>query len=321
MVFYHAGARYLMNEIPIYLEEEKKLSGWGPAWFDVCRYARLHPCRGEPRVRIAVMRALGDEWNRAAAPSSGWESGLWLPRTEIGRGVGPTDREISCLEQYVKEGGTLFVAGGQLRGEDDGFAVGRFCGVSIEGAAELDGLPYVRLRAGEGRAEIVRSLPNGDPDVIRAQVGKGVAYVSSGEWLTYWGREAPETLLRAELENAGWLDLDPVSGWIEYAVGRKGRTWVFALFNHGRGFFPSGNGRDHGPWEGTIGIDLDDLGLLGENVTVLRAKYTPDVAKPFALVPVPHAVKDGRLEVQVRVEDTAELIVGPAAEAETDFFR
>ena len=78
-VYYHAGAASMMNELPVYNLEEKRWTGYAPVWLDFVRYAKTHPQRGISQSRIAVMRAMGDDWNRVASPSSGWESVRLIP--------------------------------------------------------------------------------------------------------------------------------------------------------------------------------------------------------------------------------------------------
>ena len=78
-VYYHAGAGSMMNELPVYNLKENAWTGYAPVWLDFVRYAKTHPQRGISRSRIAVMRAMGDDWNRVASPSSGWESVRLIP--------------------------------------------------------------------------------------------------------------------------------------------------------------------------------------------------------------------------------------------------
>lgn len=78
-VYYHAGANSMMNELPVYNLKENAWTGYAPVWLDFVRYAKTHPQRGSSQSRIAVMRALGDDWNRVASPSSGWESVRLIP--------------------------------------------------------------------------------------------------------------------------------------------------------------------------------------------------------------------------------------------------
>ena len=254
-VMFHTGARYIMNEIDIFDQKAGRLTGWGPMWFDFLRYAKLHPPRGEGQARIAVMRGLGDEWNRLAV-LSGYDVVLYF-----GRGDGTTPEEIAALESYVAQGGRLVIAAGQLRGLDDRIPVDRFCGVPLAGDARLpDGTIYSKLGPAES-ATLLSQLESGHPAALSVPFGEGRGWLFSGEWVTYWNDAVAARTCGDALAGAEWLTFGPVCEWLEYHVRRKAGCWVLPIFNHGRGFYPSGNGPDHGVWTGRVVVDLAKLEL------------------------------------------------------------
>ncbi len=424
MLLFHTGARYLMNEIPVFDEKAGQLTGWGPMWFDFLRYAKLHPRRGEGQARIAVMRGFGDEWNLVGGPSAGGDSRRCLPMGEmlrslqdpapvpskwakvaqlpdrppdaaggklwqwlgnvpddavylhdfallnlvfanfgtehqtamnrlctgtpygpvdfipwdtppailsgydavlyLGRGDGTALAEIANLEDYVRHGGRLVIAAGQLRDLADRVAVDQFCGVRLEGDAHTaTGALYTKLQAVEPSTVLGR-LPNGDPEAVTVRFGQGTCWLFSGEWLRYWPGDLPAEACRGALGGAEWLTFAPASEWLEYQVRRKPGCWMLPVLNHGRGFYPSGDGPDHGPWTGRITVDLRKLGLAGQPVEAWLVTYVADrQPDPFGLEPIPLTVSpDGQhATADLTVDELAELVLGPSGQARAAFFR
>lgn len=412
LVYYHAGAQYLMDELPVWsgaglpLANATGLNTYGQTWLEFLRYVRTHPSRGEQQVRIAVMRALGDEWNRVAGASSSWESAEWMPTAELnaalrqkpvspkwakaeqatnehrtvrstdtyladynllnllfadfgspwrtnpdrqftGTPYGPVDfipwntpvqklqgydvviflgngvvepETVGNLEQFVESGGTLFVAAGQLRGADNQLAAAQFLGVKLGSTkvAPDNGLPYTVLQAGPA-GEVVQRFSNGDPMVVKVTAGSGVGYLFSGEWLTYYDNAVAPQLLKPALERVKWLEFTNTDR-LEYMVRKKAGTWIFPIFNHGRGFSPSGNGIDHGPWQGNISINLRNLGLDPQDLAVYQAVYTPDSAVPFQLEPVAYQISGDQIALSLTINDLAEVVIGPRQSVTNDFF-
>ena len=425
MVMYHAGPRYIMNEIDIFNSRTGKLTGWGPMWFDFLRYAKLHPPRGEAQARIAVMRGFGDEWDRVSGQSAGWDSGRWLPIDEVrrslqskngantkcskiamlpnrpeklsdskirnwlkefddaiymhdfsllnllfanfgtehqtdmnrlctgtpfgpvdfipwdtlpgilnqydvvlyfGRGEGTAPLEIKTLENYVLKGGTLVIAAGQLRDVDDSILVKQFCGTNLCGNRRNDaGLVYTKLEPVAKTAKIVERLGCGDAKLISAAFGKGQCLLFSGEWLTYWDDDSAIEACRGALSGSQWLFFEPASEWLEYQVRcKKENCWIFPIFNHGRGFYPSGNGPDHGVWKGKLVFDLNELGLAGQAIEAWCVQYDCDgKPDPFCLKSIEIVVSpDGRnATIELVLDEFEEIIIGPKGEAKAEFFR
>jgi hypothetical protein len=411
LVYFHAGSQYLMDEIPCWNHASHSLTAWGAAWLDALRYMRTHPRLGAQQVRIAVMRALGDDWNRMAGPSSGWEAGSWLPtntirrqirrddtpwlwsqaklvagqppalnmirtkhtyladydlldlvfarfgnagRTEanrlctgtpygpidfipwdtplvhlktydvivcLGRGVG-TDRETTeRLKAYVREGGTLVLAAGQLRDDDDRFACDEFLGVSLGTTESIDGVPSTSLSPPPGAEILATSGGQRKPSLLRLFAERGQVLLSSGEWLSAGDPGPMRKALSKLFESARWVTFAPESTWIEYMVQRKGDTYVLPFFHHGRGLYPSKNGEDNGVWKGTVHVDLHKLGLAGREVDVFRSVYRPNAAPPYELQPLPFTIQGSGLSVSLNITDLTELVIGPRDEAKAAFFR
>jgi hypothetical protein len=377
LVYFHSGAGYILNEIPVWAKGG--VTKLGEAWLDFCRYARTHPKRGEQQVRIAIMRALGDEWNRVAGPSASWEAGRWLPldlaqegrkveetylwdyvllnlvfanyglpwrtfpdRLCTGTPYGPVDfipwdtpleklrgyevviflgsgaidlSTYKNLEAYVRGGGKLVMAVGQLRGADGEFVTKDVMGIKLGEKREIDGKRYTYLQlSSSATQQVVYRLRNSDPMVVRCRYGSGELFLFSGEWLTYFDDRVPTNLLAKLLEGAKLLEFEPYSDWLEYMVQRRGKVYIFPIFNHGRGFFPSGNGVDYGAWEGVVRVDLAKLGLKLKDLAVYRLVYQPERQIPFSLEPVKFTVEEDKMSFRLRVEKFEEVVIGPRTE-------
>jgi hypothetical protein len=429
MVYFHAGASCLLDGIPVWHKGTQSLSGWSEVWLDFCRYVRTHPALGEQFVEIAIMRGLGDEWNRVAGPSASWEAGEWLPKAEMNRALGAgaageegvepnaggarmvpakwakslravqqgtkprtkdtylddyqllgtvfaeygtpsrTDPDRLCtgtpygpvdfipwdtacdrlaryrviayfgrgaatdrftlgqLQLYVHNGGTLLIAAGQLRDANGRLPREGFLGVAWGEQRLWDSLPYTLLSAamssaGEGgEIRTVVKLPNGDPSVVKARFGSGVVYLFCGEWLTYWGYEAPRDILKRVLEKQKLLEFDPPCDWLEYMIRRKGKSTIFPLFHHGRGYFPSNNGKDYGEWEGRISVSLEQLAISSEEAAVFRVTKNSQNPDLPVLVAVKQSIANDRLTFHLRVEEFEEIVIGPKDEAEVNFYQ
>ena len=307
-VYFHAGGRYLMNEIACWNRDVDALTGWGTAWLDAVRFMRLHPQLGQQQVRIAVLRALGDDWNRVAGPSAAWEATAWLPRvtmfhqfqrpnvpwlwnaakhaageppnlravlTEqtyladydlldlvfarfghasrtdpnrlctgtpfgpvdfipwdtplerlkgyqvilfLGRGVGIDGSTLANLTAYVRGGGCLALAAGQLRGEDDRFLAGDFLGDKLAATRLIEGTPQTAITP-PPQSHILATLPGDNaPSLVRFPAARGQVLLASGEWLTAIGQQPLRKAIEELLAPARWLTFEPQSTWLEYMV-------------------------------------------------------------------------------------------------------
>jgi hypothetical protein len=239
----------------------------------------------------------------------------------FGRGVGIDRQTLDNLSAYVRRGGHLAVAAGQLRGEDDQFLGSELLGARLGATRLIEGMPQTAIEGPAGSEVLDTAHAAASPSLLRFAAGKGQVLLASGEWLSAVDEARLRPALVEMLASARWLRFAPESSWLEYAVQRKGESYVFALFDHGRGMFPSGNGVDHGAWEGTICMDLARLGLVARPLSVLRAVYRPEADVPFVLEAVPHTIDGSRLSLQLKLQPCQELIVGPREEAAEAFLR
>ncbi|HEY5140984.1 MAG TPA: hypothetical protein VIJ25_16955, partial [Methylococcales bacterium] len=131
------------------------------------------------------------------------------------------------------------------------YCVNRFCDVNLAETKTIDQQPYTQLQGGSG-VTVLRQLKNNDPLVVKSEFGKGTAFVFCGEWVNDIQEEFVSHLVEKEISKQGWLTFEPKSDWLEYSVSQRDGIWFISLFNHGRGFYPSGNGKDHGVWNGKL---------------------------------------------------------------------
>lgn len=238
----------------------------------------------------------------------------------MGRGVGITEEEKENLTSFVREGGKLVMAAGQLRNDENEFDGQNFMGITLGPEKELDGLPYTLLEAGEN-GEVITVLENNDPEAVMVEYQKGTLYLFSGEWLNYWDNDTPKNILTETLEKAKVVDMDPQNDRMEYTMRKKGESWIFTFFNHGRGLFPSGNGKDFGPWEGDIFIDLLKTGLGNEGgLEAFSVNYERERSLPFSLNPVEVEMGENRAKINMEVADIVEVVIGPKGKGVSDFW-
>ncbi len=244
------------------------------------------------------------------------------------------------LAAYVREGGTLVAALGQFRApgrEPRRFVdadLAEFPGVEVEtrggrpveidaaarfvlrfAGAERPGEARRRIAAAPARgAQVLARAADRGPIVLRIPRGRGQVFLFCTPYLTSVDEETAAWLLRRLAERVRGAEFRPASDWLEYVPRRKGRTYAFALFNHGRLRFPGGVGSDHGAWEGEMVLRLDRWpGLAGR-----LAAYAVD-SETFALSPLPTQQTRGELRVRLRVDRFAEVVIGPAGDAKREF--
>lgn len=82
-LYFHSGADYIMDEISTFNHDINKLTELGKTWIEFWHYAKTHPEPGEQKVKIGVMRALGDEWAGVGGQTASWETRPWFPTPEI----------------------------------------------------------------------------------------------------------------------------------------------------------------------------------------------------------------------------------------------
>ena len=213
------------------------------------------------------------------------------------------------------------MAAGKLRDDDNHFLTNDFLSLKLGDTQPVDGISLTALTPPTNAKILARTVANKRPSLIRFSVGRGQVLVGAGEWLNAVNQQPLRQALSEMCEPARLLTFAPASAWIEYMVQRKGNAYVFPIFNHGRGLYPSRNSLDHGVWQGALQFDLAKLGLTSAKLAVWQAVYQLDAARPLELQPLPFTVTGSRLLVQLKVADFAEVVVGPHDEAQLDFFR
>ena len=402
--YFHAGGKYFMDEVSIWSRDGIKPTAWGKGWLDFCRYASRHPKRGSQEVKIGILRAYGDEWNRVAGPASMNETIPHLPidemwtawgqnprpytwywaavkmpldwdelihytylwdydllnvvfssygspyRTNInklctgtpygpvdfipwditqdklntysiivhlGRGVGVDINMIGRLEQFVSNGGTVILAAGQLRDDNGDMAVSSFCGINLGSTQLLNNEnPYTVLSNGT----VLEDLSTGDPLAVEKGYGSGKAIMFSGEWVCDKDVDFAKAVFQQELVSHKWLEFTPSNDWLEYFVSQRNDLWILTVFNHGRGYYPSGNGVDNGVWSGDINVDLNKLGLEAGNVEVFGVSYDTNSTIPFTLLQLPISNNGSSLLVPLTVDEFKEIVIGPVGLTALEYF-
>ena len=234
----------------------------------------------------------------------------------MGRGVGTELGTVEALLEYVQNGGTLVIAAGQLRYDDGSFHSRSFGGMSLGERRVLIDIPYTLLTGGT----TIKTLENGDPAVMHAYFGGGEIFMFAGEYLTAQGFDNPNAILEKTLPRAAFLTFSHDANFVGYMVQHKGESRAVQFVNHGRGWFPSGIGRDHGPWIGTITLNLDRLGLSGE-LELFHVVKELDGSVPVALE-VLEFTRHGRyIEFDMTVEELFQIFIGPVGQAASDFFK
>ena len=173
-------------------------------------------------------------------------------------------------------------------------------------------------RAGLAGAEVIETLPNGDPLLTRYQFGDGQAYFFTTDRLTMVDGVA-EKLVRSLFAPHVPVRLEPAHDWMEIAISEKGDLRIVTLMDHGRDCLPTDAGEDTGPYAGTVTLDLDNLGLPNAEYEVLQAVTDEEITK-LGTVPIAHS-QDGRT-VEVKICDMGsyvELVLGPKGQAERLF--
>lgn len=390
---FFGGCKTFTDEIFVEDHHSENITKWGETWYDFVRFAKVHPSLGEPLVKFGVMRGLGDEWQRLAGDSAGWEAeteiisidmhyqmlqfaptNRWrkafnkyqrtkhvdvkdsyyndyellnVPfcdyghslRTDpekhftgtpygpcnfvawnapvdklcdydlisyFGRGVGTTKQDIENLEEYVRRGGTLIIAAGQLQNDKDEYDIDSFCGVRLGETRKLDCNLFTELSGGR----VLYELCNKQPFVVENSFGKGKVILFAGQFLTDICEETAKTVLRGCLDEIKAIEFSAPADHIEYCFTKFGNGWLLPLLNQGRGVYPSGNGIDHGVYKATLKIDLERLGLSGD-VTVRELKMPLDGKALPTYSDYNYKQEGNTLILDVEVDRLCELVIEP----------
>ena len=249
-------------------------------------------------------------------------------------------KQYENLKEYVKEGGTLIMAAGQLRKEDGSFYkkdISDLFGCKIKGKFTLKEDPiwdrekqtwifpegkkeYILLEVVGEKATVFYRFKNSDPYVIKNRIGKGKTYLFATEYLTEFGEETPTRIIMNELEKVKFISFSPESSWIEYMITKKGDIYIIPVFNHGNVGFPSGNGRKTGPWNGKVIINLDKFKLPKGRIMVYQVDYRPENKIPFKLKPIKSEVKRGNLIFKTTIDKFKEIVIGRKGKVKKQYF-
>jgi hypothetical protein len=246
------------------------------------------------------------------------------------------NKQYENLKKYVKNGGVLIMAIGQLRKEDGSFYKTDFSdlfGVKlgdirllhypqretliIEDPKEY---PYTHLDLADSTAEVRFRLTDSSPWVVENHLGKGKAYLFATEHLTQYGDAPAMDIMKSELEKTKWLTFSKGSSWLEYMVQKKGDCYILPIFNHGNVGFPSGNGKKTGPWNGRVTLKLDKFEFPKGELTVYESVYVPDEKIPYKLVKIASTQKYGKLSFNIKIDKFSEIVIGPSEKVKQEYF-
>jgi len=222
---------------------------------------------------------------------------------------GCDERQLETFTRYVREGGKLMLALGQLRGKSiEPRRVIQSDLTELAGATVDVETNQVTVKS----AKIVHTYPDGSM-ILHHQVGRGEVYLFTTNTLTSLDVEQPRKILEEFGRQSAFVHFDPVSDWLEVMANRKGETISLCVFNHGRVGFPSGNGPKVSPWQGRVALDLAKLNLSGD--VVVR-----QVEDGCRLGELSSAVREGQICFEPTVDFFAEFVIGPKDRIERDWF-
>ena len=217
--------------------------------------------------------------------------------------------QLAAFTKYVRGGGTLVLALGQLHGK--GVEPRRVLQGDLTELAGVTVVPetgQVTVIA----AETLHTFPEGS-QLLRHTVGQGTVYLFTTSNLTALGEEQPRALLERLGTRSAFVHCEPASDWLEVMANRKGETVSLCLFNHGQIGFPSGNGPKTPPWQGRLTVDLAKLGLPEQ----VEARWVEDGCR---LMAQPGVVIGGMLQLDLTVDFFTELVSGPPDRLAADWF-
>jgi len=242
-------------------------------------------------------------WNAPASAMADYKVIIYM-----GRGIHTSKENIQQMEEYVKNGGTLMLAVGQLRNEKDKIEVESFCGIDIGETAKLDNNLFTRLSGGK----VLDTLCNTSPYIIENNFGKGKVYMLAGEFLTDFSDDKPAELITKLLDDIKIVEFSENSEHIEYCFTEFGNGYLLPLINHGRGSYPSGNGTDYGVFKSKVRVDLKKLGIT-ENVKLSTLTMPLDGTDLPTISDYPFELTNGILEFYTETEFLSEYIISREA--------
>ena len=248
------------------------------------------------------------------------------------------DKQYHTLKKFVAQGGKLVMALGQLRMEgkdprrilpaafnDDFFGVQiEELPTMVEDQAEIvfhqdigTIQDYYELKILKGNPVAVTQKDT-RPVVIHKKNGKGEVWLYATDYISKVNEEANINFFTRLAEGVKPLTIEPLSDWIEYTVWEKENLYILPLFNHGRIRFPSGNGPDNGPWEGTITLAFDKFPKLrGQQLEAYRVEFADPT---FEFTPLPMTKGKQDVSIKLTVDKRAEIIIGSKGATQREFF-
>lgn len=235
-----------------------------------------------------------------------------------GRGKDITKETVTKLEDYVKKGGNLVIAVGQLKDKDGNLVVDEFAGISLVKSKIVDGLPYTYIHA--RGAKVIKKHKNGDPQALYKKTGKGQVALFSGEYLSSYDTEVARDTITVFLSQNMDVKFAKAADNIEYIPSVKGKSIIIPFINQGRGYYPSGNSKDNGAWTGNVSVNVENFGLDAEEVEVYRVLQKMDGSTPVSLSKIKFEVDDETVVFNINSAIIDEIVIGPKGQVEKDYF-
>ena len=236
----------------------------------------------------------------------------------FGRGQGMTKDIAEKLEDYVKKGGNLIIAAGQLKDSEGNLVVDEFAGISLVKSKTVDSLPYTYIKA-KG-AKVVKKHNNGDPQALYKKTGKGSVALFSGEYLSAYDNEVVRDTITVFVSQNAAVKFAKTIDFIEYTPSIKGDSIVIPFINQGRGYYPSGSSKDSGAWTGNVAVNVESFGLDPNEVEVYRVLQNVDGTRPVSLSKIKFSVDDEQVVFNINVAIIDEIVIGPKGKVQNDFF-
>jgi len=230
-----------------------------------------------------------------------------------------TPENLEHYLDYVKGGGTMVLALEHMLGEDQYTAkyaggVEELIGCRLGADEAIGERRYNKLVPSRPRffnhvtditGEVVETLDDGAPYVVRTKLGEGTVFFYTAEYFGTCGRQSIDKLLNQLLSDSWVVRLDKDNGWIEQAIFTRDGIGILSLMNHGRVKGPIQIGPDQGPLETEVVIDLANAGLEIDQPEVL------EVDENLETSPVAFTVDATRVSFHTTIEKFSEFVIGP----------
>ncbi len=222
---------------------------------------------------------------------------------------GCDEAQKAALEEFVRNGGILIFALGQLRGKSrnprrliaSDFV--KLAGVRVD--LDTEELTVVD-------AELLAEYP-GEIKLLHHEYGLGQSYCVSSGTLSCCAQNSIRELLHDWGRKLMWVKFIPGNDFLEWIPGRCGlHTLSLTLFHHGRIGFPGGLGPRQAPWHGSVEINRNEL-YFGEDLAVKL------VQTDFTLQELPFTLQGDVLVLELTVDRVCELVIGRAGDLQNDW--